>query len=352
MLLTSIPSPSQNIWYIGFLPIRAYALLIIIGIFVAAYIADRRYQKMGGHKEVVFDVLVWAVLFGIVGARIYHVLTTAHIYFGADANPMQIFKIWEGGIGILGAISGGALGIFLALRRRGLRFGPMADAIAPGLLIAQAIGRLGNYFNQELYGLPADLPWALEIDAEHLAPGYVVGTTFHPTFLYEILWNLTAFWILLRIARKWKLGGGQVALVYLLLYSFGRFWIEMIRIDTSLEFLGLRTNSWAALFIFLGAGFALQRYSRYLAEHPEQREIFLPGGEQKFQQFYGEVAVLDEAVAVKESVDTKETAQVADAVDTAEVVGNREDEAKAETVFLSPTPERNESKSDIAGSES
>ena len=190
MIRFSIPSPSQAEWHLGPFPLRAYAIAIILGIVVAWWLMDRRYRKKGGPEDVSVDIAIWAVIFGILGGRLYHVITDYQLYFGQGKNPWRAFFVWEGGLGIWGAIGLGGVGVFIAMRKRGLRMLPMADALAPALLIAQAMGRFGNYFNQELYGKPTDVPWALEIDPAHLVDGYPVGTTFHPTFLYESLWRL------------------------------------------------------------------------------------------------------------------------------------------------------------------
>ena len=197
ILPSSIPSPPQAEWYLGPLPIRAYAIAILLGILAAWWILDRRYTAKGGPRDTAVDVALWMVLFGIVGARLYHVVSSPDAYFGENGNPARIIEIWNGGLGIWGAIPAGALGAWIAMRRRGLRLGPFADALAPGLLVAQAIGRLGNYFNQELYGAPTELPWGLEIDAAHRVAGYTdPNLLFHPTFLYEIVWNLAMVGVL------------------------------------------------------------------------------------------------------------------------------------------------------------
>lgn len=275
MLLSSIPSPPENVWYLGPIPIRAYAIAIIIGIIVAYFIADRRYVKKGGPEEVSLDVAVWMVLFGIVGARLYHVVTTPEPYFGPDGDPWRILRIWEGGLGIWGAIALGAVGGFIALHRRNLRFAPFADAVAPGILIAQAIGRFGNWFNQELYGRPTDLPWGLEIDAQHLPAGYAEGTLFHPTFLYEALWCVAAFFVLLFLEKRFNLRGGQTAVMYIMLYTLGRVWIENLRIDEAQIILGLRLNVWTSIFVFLAALLVFIGLSFYLKKHPELDDIYL-----------------------------------------------------------------------------
>ena len=189
----SIPSPSQGTWEIGPFPLRAYALCIIAGIIVAIWIGERRWVARGGTAGEVADLAVWAVPFGLVGGRIYHVMTDWQLYFGEDQNPITALYIWRGGLGVWGAIAMGALGVVIGARLRGIRLLPVLDAMAPGVLIAQALGRWGNWFNQELFGRPTDLPWALEIDEAHRPSGYLDSATFHPTFLYEFLWCLAAF---------------------------------------------------------------------------------------------------------------------------------------------------------------
>jgi prolipoprotein diacylglyceryl transferase len=251
--LASIPSPSQAEWQLGPLPVRAYALAILLGIFVAWWILDRRYTAKGGPKDAALDVAFWMVPFGIIGARIYHVVSSPDAYFGPDGDPIRALYIWQGGLGIWGAVALGAVGAWIGLRRKGLRMAPFADALAPGLLVAQAIGRLGNYFNQELYGAPTTLPWGLQIDDAHLVPGYESGTLFHPTFLYEMIWNLAAAGVLIWAERRFRLGHGRVFWLYVMLYTAGRVWIEYLRIDAAEQVLGLRLNVWTSILIFLVA---------------------------------------------------------------------------------------------------
>lgn len=253
MLPLSIPSPSESVWMIGPIPLRAYAFAIITGILVAWWLLERRYQAKGGPKDVSVDVTVWMIGFGIVGGRLYHVITTPGRYFGENGDLMKIFRVWEGGLGIWGAIALGAVGAWIGLRRQGLRMAPFADALAPGLLIAQAIGRLGNYFNQELYGRPTDLPWALEIDPQNIVGGYPPGTTFHPTFLYELVWCLAGAVLLVALERRFKLRGGQAFWLYVMIYTAGRSWIENLRIDEAQVFFGLRLNVWMSIAMFLVA---------------------------------------------------------------------------------------------------
>jgi len=249
----SIPSPSRNIWYIGAFPLRAYALCIIAGIIVALIIATRRWQARGGTADSMELMVVVGVPFGIVGARLYHVITDYQLYFGAGRQPLNALKIWEGGLGVWGAIAFGVLGGYLVARRRRIAFPAVLDAIAPAILVAQAVGRLGNWFNQELFGRPTTSPWGLEIAPQYRPVGYGQFATFHPTFLYEMLWNLAAAVLLVWLDRRFRLGHGKVFALYVLLYCGGRFWIEALRIDTVNEIGGFRLNNYTALIGFIVA---------------------------------------------------------------------------------------------------
>lgn len=252
-MLAYIPSPSQGVWHLGPLPLRAYALGIIIGALVAIWIGERRFQARGGRAGLVGDVAIWAIPFGIVGARVYHVVTDPELYFGEGRHVYDVFLIWKGGLGIWGAIAGGALGAWIACRRYGVSFSMLADSLAPGLLVAQAIGRLGNYFNQELFGRPTTLPWGLEIDPAKRPPGYTEFATFHPTFLYELLWNLAAAALIIAIDRRWKLTGGRVFALYAMFYTAGRVWIESLRIDEANHIGPFRLNVWTSIIVFVVA---------------------------------------------------------------------------------------------------
>jgi prolipoprotein diacylglyceryl transferase len=252
-VVLSIPSPSTKIWHIGPLPIRAYALCIIAGIIVAMIIATRRWRARGGTADSMELMVVVGVPFGIVGARLYHVITDYQLYFGPGRHPLNALKIWEGGLGVWGAIAFGVLGGYLVARRRRIAFPAVLDAVAPAILVAQAIGRLGNWFNQELFGRPTTLPWALEIAPQYRPEGYEQFATFHPTFLYEMLWNLAAAGLLVWLDRKFRLGHGKVFALYVLLYTAGRFWIEALRIDTVNEIGGFRLNNYTALIGFIAA---------------------------------------------------------------------------------------------------
>ncbi|MFC4555354.1 prolipoprotein diacylglyceryl transferase [Georgenia faecalis] len=276
-VLASIPSPPESVWYLGPLPIRAYAIAIGLGILAAWWILDRRYTAKGGPPDTAIDVAVWMVPFGIIGGRLYHVFSSPDAYFGPDGNPARIIEIWNGGLGIWGAIPLGGLGAWIALRRRGLRLAPFADALAPGLLVAQGIGRLGNYFNQELYGAPTTLPWGLEIDDRYLRPGYESGTLFHPTFLYEMLWNFAAAAFIIWAQRRFQLKHGRVFWLYVMSYTLGRVWIEYLRIDEAELVLGLRLNVWTSIVVFLVALTFFVIIGRRTRGVPET--LWLPGRE-------------------------------------------------------------------------
>ena len=249
----SIPSPDPE-WRTleiplpwGELPIQMYALCILAGIIVATIMTSRRLTKRGAEPGIVLDVVLWAVPLGIIGARIYHVLTHPDDYF-AGQELWRIFAIWEGGNAIYGSLIGGAVGVIIACRITGLRFWSFADALAPGLLLAQAIGRLGNWFNHELFGWPTDLPWGLEIESTNPAfpAGLEDGTLFHPTFLYEIVWNVIGVVVLLGLERFFRLRWGMMFAAYLIWYGVGRAVFETIRVDPSEMFLGIRSNVWAS----------------------------------------------------------------------------------------------------------
>ncbi len=248
-LLASIPSPSQGVWEIGPFPLRAYALCIIAGIVLASVITEKRFVARGGAPGDVLDIAVWAVPFGIVGGRIYHVITTPEPYFGEGGDPVRALFIWEGGLGIWGAVALGGVGAWIGCRRRGIPLPVFADALAPGLLVAQAVGRLGNWFNQELFGGPTTLPWGLEIAPRFRPDGYEQFATFHPTFLYELLWNLAAAAVVVWADRHFRLSHGRAFALYVAAYCLGRGWIEMLRIDTAERFFGLRLNVFTAVIV-------------------------------------------------------------------------------------------------------
>ncbi|TDC43678.1 prolipoprotein diacylglyceryl transferase [Micromonospora sp. KC213] len=260
----ALPSPTTAVWQLGPVPIRAYALCIILGIVVACWVTERRLRQRGVAPGAVLDIAVWAVPFGIVGARIYHVITSPEKYFGAGGEPLKAFAIWEGGLGIWGAVAGGAVGAWIAARQLGLPLTVVADALAPGLPLAQAVGRLGNWFNNELYGGRTTLPWGLEIHKmDPVNPGHALRDDagqpillpglYHPTFLYEAIWNIGVAALVFVLDRRFKLGKGRAFALYVMGYTAGRFWIEIMRTDEANRILGARINVWTAALVFLGA---------------------------------------------------------------------------------------------------
>lgn len=279
-LTAGIPSPPRGVWELGPVPLRAYAICIIAGIVVAVIWGNRRLVARGGRPGAITDLAVWMVPFGLVGGRLYHVITDPELYFGNPDvpghfwNPWGVFAIWNGGLGIWGAIALGGLGAYIGARRYKIAFGAVADALAPAIVLAQAIGRLGNYFNQELFGLPTSVPWALEVFLR--TPGGVAGSasgcgsgefptewiqadptvlcgTYHPTFLYELLWNVGVAALVVWADRRFRLGHGRAFAVYVAGYTAGRGWIEMLRIDHANQILGLRVNVFVSIAVFLVA---------------------------------------------------------------------------------------------------
>ena len=263
--LAEIPSPTQGVWNLGPIPIRAYAVCILLGIVAACAITEVRLRRRGAPKWMVLDVAVWAVPFGIIGARIYHVITSPEGYFGSspDASPVKALYIWNGGLGIWGAVAGGALGAWFACRRLGVPLTLVADAAAPGLPVAQAIGRLGNWFNNELYGSVTTLPWGLRVhDMDRSNPGHAtvidgepvtLPELYHPTFLYEAIWDVGVAVLVWLMDRRFKFGRGRAFALYVMAYTVGRFWIEMLRTDDATHFFGVRLNVFTAIIVFLGA---------------------------------------------------------------------------------------------------
>ena len=262
MIAASIPSPSRSLLEIGPLTFHFYALCIIVGIIAAVSIGNRRYLAAGGKSGVVSDVAILAVPAGIIGGRLYHVITSPDQYFGKNRNWVEVFYIWQGGLGIWGAISLGFAGAYVAYRRNsrteGIPFAIFADALAPGLLVAQAIGRLGNWFNKELFGRPLDAPWGLEIPIQYRPMGYSSSETFHPVFLYESLWCLVVAFILIKFTQRRNPKSGSVFALYVCLYSLGRGLIETIRIDEANLILGVRLNVWTSVLLVIGSLFYLR----------------------------------------------------------------------------------------------
>ncbi|KMO80729.1 Prolipoprotein diacylglyceryl transferase [Mycolicibacterium obuense] len=263
-VLAYIPSPAQGVWHLGPFPLRAYALFIIAGIVAALVLGDRRWVARGGEPGVIYDIALWAVPFGLIGGRLYHVMTDWRTYFGEDgAGFVAALRIWDGGLGIWGAVALGAVGAWIACRRREIPLPAFGDAIAPGIILAQAIGRLGNYFNQELYGRETTMPWGLEIyervnsagvpdSLNGVSTGQLIEIV-HPTFLYELLWNLLVFAALILVDRRFRIGHGRLFALYVAGYCVGRFWVELMRSDAATHIAGIRINTFTSTFVFIAA---------------------------------------------------------------------------------------------------
>lgn len=292
MIPEGIPSPPSNWrsfnvgawlrdlgleWFTLNLTINAYALFILLGIGVALWLTNRRLTARGVEPWLVLDIALWAVPFGILGGRLYHVATHPSDYFYEGADLLRIFYVWEGGLAILGAVSLGAVGAYIGARSAGLRFSAFADALAPGLLLAQGIGRTGNYFNQELFGAPTSLPWGLQIDRPNAAipVGLPDTTLFHPTFAYEMLWNILGALVLIWVGRKLSLQWGRLFALYLIWYGIGRAFLETIRLDPAELIFGVRVNIWGA-FAAIALGIIL--YLRQGFRHPgSEPSPYVPG---------------------------------------------------------------------------
>ncbi|MEU6802171.1 prolipoprotein diacylglyceryl transferase [Streptomyces neyagawaensis] len=319
MELAYIPSPSRGVLYLGPVPLRGYAFCIIIGVFVAVWLGNKRWVARGGRAGTVADIAVWAVPFGLVGGRLYHVITDYELYFSEGRDWVDAFKVWEGGLGIWGAIALGAVGAWIGCRRRGIPLPAYADAVAPGIALAQAIGRWGNWFNQELYGRPTDLPWALEITSS--TDGRMPGT-YHPTFLYESLWCIGVAVLVIWADRRFRLGHGRAFALYVAAYCAGRFWIEYMRVDDAHHILGLRLNNWTALFVFVLAVIYIVLSAR---KRPGREEIVEPGVDD------GD----DDSTALKKDGDTESEKDADETTDkssakTAEKAADKSSEKTAE----------------------
>ena len=249
-VLASIPSPPISELHLGPLTIHIYGILVGLGVAVAYSVTVKRYARLGGDPGTAERAAMWAVVFGFLGARAAYVSTHLGQFVG---RWWHVIAIWEGGIALFGGLTVGGIAAVVVLRRRGGDFWSFAEAIAVGLPAAQAIGRWGNYFNQELFGTPSDLPWAVEIDPVHRPAAYPDAATFHPAFLYESLWNLALIGLLLSIERRgWLRRRGSLFAVYMIGYGVGRFLLELIRTDTTFRFLGLSRNGWVSAGVILG----------------------------------------------------------------------------------------------------
>ncbi len=297
-MFASFPAPPGSSISIGPLELRAYGLFIALGVVAAVWLFGRRLEERGaGTRDDATSIGIWGVVGGVIGARLYHVITDWD-RFADDLGSIP--AIWEGGLGIPGGLVLGILAGLYGARRRGVALGVAATCAAPAIPLAQAIGRWGNWFNQELFGRPTDLPWGLSVDPEHLPAGYPPGTTFHPTFLYESLWNLGLVVVLLWIDRRFRWAPGRLMGAYVMGYGLGRLWVESLRIDPATEIFGLRVNQWTAMAAVLGGGlYLLLTRGRTWPEDPE---------------------LLDDAETEESPEDAADTADAVDAVDAANTV--------------------------------
>lgn len=279
----SIPSPSPewSAFSLGPVTIHAYALCILAGIVAAVWLTSVRWKRRSGPEDAIWDIAIWAIPFGIIGGRLYHVFSSPDAYFGPEGDLSLIPQIWLGGLGIWGAVLFGAIGAWIGCRRAGVKLSAFMDAAAPGLLLAQAIGRWGNWFNQELFGEPTTLPWGLEINPDNPAfpPGLPADTLFHPTFLYESLWNLAGVALLLVLDRTFKFRHGRLFWLYAAYYTLGRVWIEALRIDDAELIFGVRLNVWTSILVFVVAVAAFIVLGLKWRKTGEPRSVYLPGRE-------------------------------------------------------------------------
>jgi prolipoprotein diacylglyceryl transferase len=269
VILASIPSPSSGVVEVGPLTLHAYGVMLLLGIIAATVLTGIRWTRLGGDWELVLRVAMWGVAGGIIGARIYHLLTSWNEVPDEWWGP---FAIWEGGLGVWGGIAGGVIAGAVVVRRAGESVYVFMDAVAPGLLLAQAIGRVGNYFNQELFGKPTSLPWALQIDPAHRPDGYLTDPTFHPTFLYELTWNLIGVGLLLWVGSRFRIKPPGLFALYVAWYTFFRFFEELLRIDPSKHFGPLRLNGWVSIVVFCCA------VAAFVWSQRREAEPRLPGG--------------------------------------------------------------------------
>lgn len=281
--LALIPSPTVAAIHLGPIKIQIYAICILAGVVLAIWLSGKRLVARGGAPGQILDLAVWAVPFGLIGGRLYHIFTTPEPYFGKNGHLIDIFKVWNGGLGIWGAIALGAVGAYIGARQAGLRMSVVADSMAPGIIFAQGIGRIGNYFNNELYGAMTNVPWKLEIYEYDFTEGRaitdaagnpIVKGYFQPTFLYELIWNVAVGFVLLWADKKFKLGRGRVFALYVALYCLGRFFVEQMRTDTAEIVLGQRLNVWTAILVGL-AGLVMF----FVRKGPRETSAYVDGRE-------------------------------------------------------------------------
>jgi len=293
-IFASIPAPVANTWQLGIFQIRFYALFIIVGIVLAVAVSALRISKRKGNAGLSIDIGLWAIVLGIVGARFYHVVTHLNDYFAAGKDPISALYIWQGGLAIYGGLVFGALGAYIGCRIAGVKFFAYADALVPGLLLAQTVGRWGNYFNNELFGIPTDLPWGLEISVGNPAKpvGLPDSLTYHPTFLYESIWSLLGIAVLLWAEKRFNLQWGRMFAAYLMFYSFGRVFIESIRLDPAYVLFGVRLNVWSAVVAFaIGLVIFVVQGQKHTGV---ESTIYLPGREPKVTE-EAEEEIVDES---------------------------------------------------------
>jgi prolipoprotein diacylglyceryl transferase len=253
MPVAFLPSLSRDVWHLGPLPIRAYALCMAGGIVLGVWVASRRYLRAGGRPGVILDIAAWAVPCGLVGARLYSVITDYDLYLGAGRDWLAMVRVWDGGLGIAGAIAGGAAGAWFACRRAGVSLAPVAGAAAPGLAFGLALGCWGNWFSQQLYGRPSTLAWAVEIAPAHRVPGYENYATFQPLFLYDCCWAVATGLLVIWAARRFLLSGDRAFALWLAAYAVGRFGTESLRVGFAHHLFGLRVNDWTMALMCAGA---------------------------------------------------------------------------------------------------
>jgi prolipoprotein diacylglyceryl transferase len=277
MPVAFIPSPASSVWQLGAIPVRAYALCMVAGVVAALWLADRRYRKAGGEPGVILNVATVAVPVGIIGARVYSVLADYRLYFGPGRDWVYALRIWDGGMGVAGAVAGGAVAAWVYCRRAGIELGPVARAAAPALAVAQAIAAVGNWFIQDLYGKPSALPWAVAIAPDHRAAGYQAFATFQPLFLYEVLLDLLVAVAVSYAIRRYRLAGDRAFALYAGLYAIVNFCIEAMRIDYSPRLFGLRTNQ-VAMLVVLVAGWTYFFAARYRRGGPRWPDSSVDAG--------------------------------------------------------------------------